>query len=379
MTRTFRLALILAGLTYCVLVLLFTPFADWLELKSLSLQFAIRGDREVASNVTVVQIDPRSLRHYGGNARSPMGLGDLARALDRIATAKPKIVLLDLGFYGDYSHDGGLAEFERALTNVPTVLAKGVTTYIDTDIEGRVTVDYERLRPPGIFVERAADTVLMMAPTNRWSVVTDLNLSSNDRMVPLERYPLLAPLQRFFSPTLQDPGDDRLINYYGMHSVPNVPIYQLTSSEHEVPPDYFRDRVVLVGGVRLPESNPNGGDDSFLTPISDERMYGVFLHANVAQNLIDGSWISRFPLRWENAAHAVLAGLFAMTLPAIGVRRGWLLMLAIAAVWMGVTSALFSYQNWLLRGATLIWVVMPAVTLGYAAVRWISTVGEHEL
>jgi len=56
--------------------------------------------------------------------------------------------------------------------------------------------------------------------------------------------------------------------------------------EHKIPVSAFQNAVVLVGAY-APSMN-----DSFPTPISQTKMYGVEVHANMIQSLIDGKFYS---------------------------------------------------------------------------------------
>jgi len=59
--------------------------------------------------------------------------------------------------------------------------------------------------------------------------------------------------------------------------------------EQKVPSSVFRDAVVLVGAY-APSMN-----DAFSTPISPTKMYGVEIHANMVQSLLDGKFYTYAP------------------------------------------------------------------------------------
>ncbi|MHA6260061.1 CHASE2 domain-containing protein [Sporosarcina sp. CAU 1771] len=64
--------------------------------------------------------------------------------------------------------------------------------------------------------------------------------------------------------------------------------------EGEVPPDYFENRIVLIGPYTV------GIKDDFLTPMdSEQSMYGVEIHANIIQNLLEGNFKQELDWKWN--------------------------------------------------------------------------------
>ena len=90
----------------------------------------------------------------------------------------------------------------------------------------------------------------------------------------------------------------RWLNYYGPpNSFPNIG-YDRALSETELPPDFFRDRIVAIGGRSTLDSLRLGKDD-FRTPYGlfgaafSEVTKGVELHVTALMNLLRGEWLSR--------------------------------------------------------------------------------------
>ncbi len=80
--------------------------------------------------------------------------------------------------------------------------------------------------------------------------------------------------------------DRQLINFYGPPGTfPHVSMLDIL--EGKLPPEQFRDKLVLVGLTLT------GAMDDMQTPLSQyrNRMYGVEVHANLLQNLLDNSQI----------------------------------------------------------------------------------------
>lgn len=75
--------------------------------------------------------------------------------------------------------------------------------------------------------------------------------------------------------------------------------------EGEVPSDYFENRIVLIGPYTV------GIKDDFLTPMDAEQsMYGVEIHANIIQNLLEGNFKQELDWKW-NVLFLLLTGILA--------------------------------------------------------------------
>ena len=62
----------------------------------------------------------------------------------------------------------------------------------------------------------------------------------------------------------------------------------------DVPPEYFEDRIVLIGPYTV------GIKDDFPTPMNaKERMYGVEIHANIIQSLLEQQFKSELDWKWN--------------------------------------------------------------------------------
>lgn len=378
MTSSFRAFIFITIVGLALPNVFLSFFSQRLESRLLSLHFAIRGEQKTPASVTVVKIDRRSLRHFGLSVRQGFGFENLTLALERIAEAKPKLVVLDLYMPQLSASDDVNRRLRLALSRVPTVIARGITSYIDTDIQGVKRLELERNLPAKEFSESAAETVLLMLSTSQDEVAAGIHLASTNSDKPLDRIPLLEPLHKFVSPDIQTPDENSLINYYGLNAIPSVPVYKLVTPEENLSDEYFRDRVVFVGGVGLPDSNPNGGDDSFKTPLSESKMYGVEVHATITQNLLDGTWLRRYDLQWEGGVQIVLAGLYCMALSILGVRRSLVIWGLATAVWAGASWYLFSFQLIFIPGATLFGVVLPLITGAFALTTLLSGLRESD-
>jgi adenylate cyclase len=110
------------------------------------------------------------------------------------------------------------------------------------------------------------------------------------------------------------------VNYYGPRdSFKAVSIAQALTPDG-VPPDFFKNKIVLVGG-QLAVGGLQVGRDEFATPYSrSNRQFtpGVEIHATILLNLLRGDWLTRMALTRETALIVfigLLAGLLAFLRP----------------------------------------------------------------
>lgn len=110
----------------------------------------------------------------------------------------------------------------------------------------------------------------------------------------------------------------RWINYYGpKNTFSSVNLAQALDPEG-VPPGFFKDKIVMVGG-RSAVSYLSAGRDEFGTPYSrgtHQFSSGLEVHANILLNLLRGEWLTRLPRKWEILI-IILAGLVAGGLAAL--------------------------------------------------------------
>lgn len=72
----------------------------------------------------------------------------------------------------------------------------------------------------------------------------------------------------------------------------------------EVPAEYFEDRIVLIGPYTV------GIKDDFLTPLDKKQsMYGVEIHANIIQNLLEGNFKKELDWQWNALILVVLSSM----------------------------------------------------------------------
>ena len=92
------------------------------------------------------------------------------------------------------------------------------------------------------------------------------------------------------------------VNYYGPRDTfPSINFGQALDPEG-LPPGYFKDKIVLIGG-RSTVSSLAVGRDEFATPYSTwnhQFSPGLEIHATILLNLLRGEWLTRMSENWES-------------------------------------------------------------------------------
>lgn len=102
------------------------------------------------------------------------------------------------------------------------------------------------------------------------------------------------------------------VNYYGPRDGFAAVSIAQALMPNGVPPDFFKDKIVLIGG-QFAVGGLQVGRDEFATPYSrSNRQFtpGVEIHASVLLNLLRGDWLARMASTRENVL-IIIIGLFA--------------------------------------------------------------------
>ncbi|MEX2528769.1 MAG: CHASE2 domain-containing protein [Gemmatimonadota bacterium] len=316
-----------------------------IRLQALDLRQRIAGesirDREESQEIVLVLFDSASVRDWP--YLSPFPRPFLAELLESLADAGARTIGLDV-YLGDLfpvlnELDGGDDRLEAALEHAGNVIL--VTPLEERDGIPQLALPHPRFLTPAAGVgaaeiptpfETVRDGVLAvrdgpaLAPSfalrlyaHSKSLDTDSILTEASRtgrldlpgMPPrLGRIPadwqeegergfaLAFPL-RFLGPPSIPGAEDGTFPAFSASLVPTIAQFQ---------PDFFRDRIVLIGTgfhdsdrFRTPFYQSLGGtstgpDGAVQTTEGELNwMYGVEIHANALQNLLDGTYIHRLP------------------------------------------------------------------------------------
>jgi adenylate cyclase len=324
------------------------------ELGLLDRSFEIRGARRPAAPIVIVSIDESSFVEL--NQPWPFPRATHARLIETVAAGRPLAIGVDLIF--DQPSSWGPRDDEAlgaAVARAGNVVL-GAAPAIDR--QGFVTRHVPNLPRPAVARGAAGvgainmvhdrDSKVRRAPHRVWTGAEWLP----GLAVTLYGVATAAGLPAAALPD----RSESLINFNGPPGTfPWVPYYRVVAGE--VPPEVFRDKIVLIG----PTSEPM--HDIFATPFTrgGTLMPGVEIHANALETYIRGSRVHETPA----AVSTTLAVIVALVAGALVVRRPPLQALAaVGLLWIALTaSAYLAFVHadlWIRAGAETL-----ALVLGY--------------
>ena len=247
--------------------------------------FRVRGVSKPPDNVVVVGIDLESHDQLGVSVLEPWPRHLHAQLLKRLATIQPKGVLFDFVFREDMDErvDAGLA---KAMSDVPTYLARGVRPHFDKHGSARGAHSTVRTELNGRFDKTAAGVFSIEIQADhgivrRFPVVWSREFG----------YPPLAPValgeRSFGREQAPNPGD--FIHFYGPARTMNGVSYAnlLRASLEEL--EAYRNAWLVVGFMRALPTNSEVAD-MHQTPC-ETKMAGVEILATMLGNILEQRWI----------------------------------------------------------------------------------------
>ena len=163
--------------------------------------------------------------------------------------------------------------------------------------------------------------------------------------------------------------EGRMIGYVGPdHTFPFVPYVQALHADTELPPDIFRDQIVIVGRNVKSAIDTGGNEDHFATPFSAWTGWltpGAEVHANILESALSRRTIT--PLSWPLSVALLVLAVGVSTL----LMRRWRPVVS-AAAGCGVIATigigdwwLFAHFNyWLPAAAAMLSVLTVYLGLG---------------
>ena len=285
-------------LVFLLIVCLFAAGAlDSVDMKTQDLLYQRPG--LIDPRLLVVGIDEKTLDTLGPIANWPRSLmADAISALNQHPGQKPSVIGIDILYTGTTlpEADDALVRAVREGGNV-VLASKAVIGDVVIDDENGVRlsrgviVDYEK--PFDALLEQAASCGLVNGLLDKDGVVRNALIKADYEgeaiySFPVEifrRYTGALPnvdASQFFISYAGVPGD-----YYGARGT-GLSFCDLLDDNFD--PALFADTIVLIGPYA------SGMMDSYATPASrDERMYGIEIHANTIQAMLDDNYKSRAP------------------------------------------------------------------------------------
>jgi CHASE2 domain-containing sensor protein len=295
------------GSVFLALIFLLPIWGQKLDHAISDFFFRMRGPLTEASDIVLVGIDDDSFQYLKLKWPWPRGLH--AKLLAALSADRARVVVFDVLFdtySGNPQDDHLFSEAIKAHPNVVLATTRTIT-------EKKSFIKESWLDPISPLLSADTSTGCIELVVDADGVVRMAQRSFAGR-------PSLGYLaaSRFIGKEFgkANSGHDQgfMINYIGPPgTIHTVSYYQALDRKKFLPKNTFKDKLVFVGSTSNVSSDPNR-PDHFLTPFSqaDTRMAGVEIHANVAYNLIHGSYIKQVVRFFSQAVGLLFAFLFGL-------------------------------------------------------------------
>jgi len=324
------------------LVFVFFAYVDLFGTWDSRLQDSLLKRRgPVDTEIILVAIDDQSLEDLGRFPWPRYIHAELIRILSQVQPAAIGIDLIFSEAADDPEEDLALVEAIREAGNVVLPVYANLEGFsvregaIKTDnlmvpfpdfpdqfITGHINTFPD---PDGIIRKTALylDYQGQIIPSFAWRVYEQYCQSKGLPTPDLNQLPL-DPIKRLEINYVGIPGDYERVSYS-----------QIISGE--VPPEFFQDRIVLVGPYTV------GINDYYFTPLAPEvPMYGIEIHANILQNLLWGSYLQRASFSVTLLAIAIFGVAAAFGFTRLSPVKGLLLLAVLAAGYLVVSRLMYS-------------------------------------
>jgi len=273
------------------LVLYGTRFGDALGRVSYDLPFVLRS-KIAAPEVALVYLDEASAAELHQPLDAAWDRSLHTRLLDRLTSDGARAVLYDVVFAAPSANPAVDAAFADAMRRNGRVVLSAAIEVIE-----QLGVGQQMVIAPTPVLRDAAKVGLATFETDPdYGVRRIFEGSGSFRSVPVVAAEMLGAA----------PGGDRLERWLNFRGPPDwlsgVSFAQALQPDG-VPPGFFRDKVVFIGG-RLSASQLALGKDEFAGPWSrwgDRFFPGLEIHATAFLNLLRHDWLERLRTPFEVA------------------------------------------------------------------------------
>ncbi|WP_064694554.1 adenylate/guanylate cyclase domain-containing protein [Rhizobium aegyptiacum] len=326
--RSRHLRLLVLSLTTLVAISLLSRLPAWslLELRSFDYLSTVDDPRPPPGGPVIVAIDEPSLADI--NAQWPWPRSLHAELISQLRAAGARVIGLDI-IMAEPSNPDNDAAITKAV-GPDTVLA-GDETLIETPQASQLI----RATPLPQLTEAGAVTGIASI---------DLSGDGIFRRIPGYEDGFAAMLAKTSGTTRASVPAGWLVQSFGpARSYPTVSYYQALDPKSLLPPDYFKDRVVLVGlSLQNAPAIDKGGVDAFATPYTvhtGKLVSGVEIQATIYDNIRSGLSIAE--ARLPTVAACILISVL-MAATTVWRSTGWLTIVTSAAALLAFAAVSFA-------------------------------------
>lgn len=326
--RSRHLRLLVLSLTTLIAISLLSRLPAWslLELRSFDYLSTVDDPRPPQGGPVIVAIDEPSLADI--NAQWPWPRSLHAELISQLRAAGARVVGLDI-IMAEPSNPDNDAAIAAAVG--PDIVLAGDETLIETPQASQLI----RATPLPQLTQAGAVTGIASI---------DLSGDGIFRRIPGYEDGFAAMLAKAAGAARASVPAGQLIQSFGpARSYPTVSYYQALDPKNLLPPDYFKDRVVLVGlSLQNAPAIDKGGVDAFATPYTvhtGKLVSGVEIQATIYDNIRNGLSIAEARLPTVAACILISVLLAAAT---VWRSTGWLTVVTSAAALLAFAAVSFA-------------------------------------
>jgi adenylate cyclase len=344
---------------------------------SVSDQFLrLNGKSTPPPNVVVIAIDEPSYRELGVGFDKPWPRALHAKLLRRLKELGVKSVAFDVLFTGPGADPAIDKELADAMAGIHTII--GVEAVKKTIAKQGGGIVVEELDQPYDEFRRVTTQALVNLDLNtRDGFIRTFPFPTSDQT---KRFPFLAYANAGVpsNPAMHKPLPRDLIKYYGS-ARENARIVSYWEMFEKMAPQEeatFKDTVVFVG-LLLRTDTGVAQKDAYLSPFGGDMIFGVEVHATIAGNLLEQSWITRPSRMLEAGLASLLTG--AVTFVALTFSPVTLAIVvgSLVAGW-SLASFMLIGHGLFLAGAATVLILLPLILLVSAVVSYVSARRSEE-
>ncbi len=335
-----------------------------LEEEQLDNLFAMRGARIPHPDVMVVAIDEQSYSHAGVALTQPWPRALHARLLHILADAGVKRVVFDVLFTEADESSSTDSQLAQAMTRVPTVVGAALGLAQKATANGAFLLE-ELLKPANMFERESVGIGVVGLPERRGRVRNFFSTRSSvfPNVSSLSEMAVLADRG-----SREQPGRADLINFYGpAKTIPTVSYDMvLDNPDRAMLRRIFEGKIVFVGLSLKSRTGPSQRD-AFVTPF-DSSTYGTEIHATIASNLLQNSWLRQPPQAVQLVAVVCVATAIALAIVLASGGPALLVLALLVLVTMGTQYVLFLFDMYLAISSGLLWGALSGILVRVAVV-----------
>lgn len=336
----------------------------------------LSGKSSPPSNVVVIAIDEPSYRELGVGFDKPWPRALHAKLLRRLKELGVKSVAFDVLFTGPGTDPAVDKELAEALAGVNAIIGVEAVKKTIAKQGGGIVVE-ELDQPYDEFRKVTTQALVNLDLNTRDGFIRTFPFPTSDQT---KRFPFLAYANAGVpnNPALHKPKPRDLIQYYGS-ARENARIVSYWEMFERMAPQEeasFKDAVVFVG-LLLRTDTGVAQKDAYLSPFGGDMIFGVEVHATIAGNLIEQSWITRPSRLLEVGLASLLAGATTFTALSFSPVVLSIVVATIAVAWCIASITLLS-SGYFLAGAATVLILLPLILLVSAVVSYVTARRSEE-